>query len=123
MTVLLDVAAVSKSFGGVKAVQDVSLTIGPGERVALIGPNGAGKSTLFDVLSGLQRPDEGNVVFQGKDITNIAASKRSGLGIARTFQVAPIFASLTVAENVEAALLAASKRSFWPFGRLSPRGR
>ncbi|MCR9257027.1 MAG: ABC transporter ATP-binding protein [Alphaproteobacteria bacterium] len=119
MTALLEAHGLSKAFGGVQAVQDVSLTVGAGEKVALIGPNGAGKSTLFDMLSGASRPDSGKVLFQGRDVTGLGADRRCRLGIGRTFQVAPVFASLTVRENVEAALLTARNKAFSPFGRLA----
>jgi branched-chain amino acid transport system ATP-binding protein len=96
---LLEVKGVSRSFGGVAANQNVSLTLKEGEILGLIGPNGAGKSTLFNIIAGAVKPDQGQITFQGKDITGISASDACAVGIARTFQVVKNFDGMTVLEN------------------------
>jgi len=95
-----------KNFGGVAAVRDVSLTVAGGEMVALIGPNGAGKSTCFNMLSGQLRPDAGRVRIGGRDATGRAPRRVWRMGVGRTFQITATFASMTVRENVQMALLA-----------------
>ena len=97
---LLRVEEVSVSFGGVSALTDVDLTLESGSVTGLIGPNGAGKTTLFKVVSGLQAPDSGRVVFDGRDITSLKPYQRARLGIGRTFQRLEIFGSLTVRDNI-----------------------
>ncbi|WP_216894355.1 ABC transporter ATP-binding protein [Nocardia alni] len=97
---LLDVAGVSRSFGGVRAVDDVSLSVLPGETVGLIGPNGAGKSTMLALIAGALRPDRGTVRFAGHDVTSYATAKRARLGLVRTFQAASPLTRMTVKENV-----------------------
>ena len=97
---ILKVNAVTKCFGGLTAVDDVSFHVNPGEIVGLIGPNGAGKTTLFNVISGYYGPTKGSVVFQGKDIGHKPPYYLAGVGIGRTFQVVKPFAGLTVLENV-----------------------
>jgi branched-chain amino acid transport system ATP-binding protein len=104
---LLEVAGVVRRYGGLIAVDDVSLTLGHQDRLAVIGPNGAGKTTLFKLIAGEVRSDAGAVRFDGQDVTRWSARRRARLGIARTFQVSNLFPSLTVAENV---LLAAQAR-------------
>jgi len=97
---MLEVANVSKRFGSLVALQDISLQVEPGELRAIIGPNGAGKTTLFNLISGFYRPTAGKVVFDGRDITTMAVHERVALGMARTFQITEIFPELTVFENV-----------------------
>jgi branched-chain amino acid transport system ATP-binding protein len=97
---LLAVAGVTKRFGGVVANRDVSFAVAPGELVGIIGPNGAGKSTLFDLITGFQRPDEGQVTLDGRDVTGFRPDRISHLGVARTFQKLKPFAGMTVLENV-----------------------
>lgn len=101
----LAAAHLVRTFGGVRAVDDVSLSVAPGEIVALIGPNGAGKSTLFNMLGGQLRPEQGAITLDGTDITGQSPRAAWRSGIARTFQVAAVFRSFTVAENVQIALL------------------
>jgi branched-chain amino acid transport system ATP-binding protein len=96
----LVIAGVSKRFGGVSALQDVSLSLGPGEIVSIIGPNGAGKSSLLNAISGFYRPDVGRITMGAVDITAARPSKIAALGIARTFQNIALFKGLTVIENV-----------------------
>ncbi len=96
----LDVRNVSKSFGNLIALRDVSLTVESGELRAIIGPNGAGKTTFFNLISGLFAPSTGTIAFDGRDVTALPAHKRVELGMARTFQITEIFPELTVFENV-----------------------
>src|SRR5438132_5523477 len=96
----LDAVGVSKRFGGVAALSDVSLSAGEGETVGLVGPNGAGKTTLFNCLLGLLRPDAGRITFKGVDLTRLPVHRRARLGIGRTFQRAELFAGLTVREHL-----------------------
>ena len=93
---MLAVEGLSKSFGGVAAIQDVSLKFAPGSLTAIIGPNGAGKTTFFNLISGAIRPDKGRVTLSGEDIVGLAPAQIARRGIARSFQIASIFPSLTV---------------------------
>ncbi len=97
---LLEVREVSKSFGSLLAVRDVSLAVPPGELRAVIGPNGAGKTTFFNLISGFFPPSAGRILFDGQDITRMSAHQRVALGMARTFQITEIFPELTVFENI-----------------------
>jgi branched-chain amino acid transport system ATP-binding protein len=112
-----------KSFGGVHAVDHVSFAIGPGEFLALIGPNGAGKSTCFNMINGQLRPDGGRVLFQDRDITGSTPRQIWRLGVGRTFQIAATFGSMTVAENVQMALLSYGGEIFSMFGAAAKRHR
>jgi branched-chain amino acid transport system ATP-binding protein len=103
---------VSRHFGGLKAVDDVSLTIEPGERHALIGPNGAGKTTLFNVISGELAATRGTIVLFDEEVTRFPPYERAARGIARTFQVTRLFANLTVLDNVRLACEALDSRKF-----------
>ena len=103
---LLEVRHLARSFGGVDAVRDVSFTVAPGEVVALIGPNGAGKTTCFNLVNGQLAPDRGEVLLAGEAITGRSPREIATRGVGRTFQVAATFASMTVRENIELALLA-----------------
>jgi branched-chain amino acid transport system ATP-binding protein len=96
----LVVSQVSKHFGGISAVQDVSFCVRPGEIVSIIGPNGAGKTSLLNTISGFYRADAGSITMQGTDITRARPSQIAALGIARTFQNIALFTGLTVVENV-----------------------
>jgi branched-chain amino acid transport system ATP-binding protein len=108
---LLEVRNVSKHFGSLVAVDKVSLHVEPGELRAIIGPNGAGKTTFFNMISGYFPPTTGAIVFDGRDVTQVPASDRVRLGMARTFQITEIFPELTVHENVlSAAEVAAGQR-------------
>ena len=100
MSPLLEVVGISKAFGGLRAVQDVSLQVPTGSLTALIGPNGAGKTTLFALMSGFLRPDQGRIVFAGQDITGQAPHVNAALGLTRTFQIVQPFAAQTVRENI-----------------------
>ncbi|MFN3655946.1 MAG: ABC transporter ATP-binding protein [Pseudolabrys sp.] len=109
---VLSVRSLSKSFGGVHAVNEVSFEIGKGEFLALIGPNGAGKSTCFNMINGQLPPDSGEILFEGKNIAGLAPRDIWRLGVGRTFQVAATFASMTVIENVQMALISHGRETY-----------
>jgi branched-chain amino acid transport system ATP-binding protein len=108
MTAMLEVRGVSKHFGSLRAVQDVTLTVEKGEMRAIIGPNGAGKTTFFNTITGFFPPTTGDIVFDGEVITKLSASQRVARGMARTFQITEIFPELTVRENVRIGVESAS---------------
>ena len=97
---MLEVTGLSKAFGGLKAIDEASLTVGAGEIVGLIGPNGAGKTTLFAAIAGFHRPDAGRIAFGGRDITGLPPHKICAAGMVRTFQITQPFAKITVRENI-----------------------
>jgi branched-chain amino acid transport system ATP-binding protein len=105
---LLKVESVSKHFGNLIAVNNVSMTVEPGELRAIIGPNGAGKTTFFNLISGFLRPSSGRVIFDGEDITALLPARRVWRGIARTFQVTEVFPELSVRENLRIPVEVAS---------------
>jgi len=96
----LAISAISKHFGGVRAVEGVSLSVGRGELISIIGPNGAGKTSLLNMISGFYRPDTGSILFEGQDITGARPSRIAALGIARTFQNIALFSGMTVLDNI-----------------------
>ena len=100
MSALLEVRGVSKRFGGLVAVSDVSFSIAEGEILGLIGPNGAGKTTLFNIVNGVYKADQGSITFAGKDISSYSPNKVVHLGLARTHQIVKPLNDLTVLENV-----------------------
>lgn len=102
---LLQVRNISKTFGGVQALRGVNFDLDEGQLLALIGPNGAGKSTCFNVLNGQLRPDSGNIILAGKELVGLNARQIWQHGVGRTFQVAAVYGSMTVVENVQLALL------------------
>jgi len=112
---VLEVRALYKGFGGVQAVAGVDFGVAEGELLAMIGPNGAGKSTCFNMLNGQLRPDRGSVRLNGRDITGLPPRDVSRLGVGRTFQITATFGSMTVAENVQTALIAHHRglRGLW----------
>ncbi len=97
---LLKLEKVTKRFGGLTAVDSVDLEVEEGEAIGIVGPNGSGKTTLYNLISGVYIPDEGRVIFDGKDITTLPPHARTPLGLARTFQIPRPFGSATVRENV-----------------------
>ena len=97
---LLEVERLSKGFGGVRAVHDVSFTLDESELLGVMGPNGSGKTTLFNLIAGALRPDTGRIRFQGHDVTGMAPHRICARGIARTFQLVKPFAGLSALENV-----------------------
>ena len=101
---MLDVKNLSISFGGLKAVDDFSITIEKGQLYGLIGPNGAGKTTIFNLLTGVYKPDGGRILLDGKDITGHKAIQINQAGIARTFQNIRLFKELSVLDNVKVGL-------------------
>jgi branched-chain amino acid transport system ATP-binding protein len=114
---VLELKALSKSFGGLTAVRDVTLSIMPGDRKAIIGPNGAGKTTLFNLITGIFPSSSGQVLLFGQDVTAWPSHRRTALGMARTFQITSLFPRLTVLDNVLLAIqgLRPSKFVMWRF--------
>jgi branched-chain amino acid transport system ATP-binding protein len=112
---ILHVERLQKRFGGLAAIDNVELDVQRGELVAIIGPNGAGKTTLINLLTGVYRPDDGLIFFQGEDVTSLPVHTRSMRGLARSFQITSIFSEMTVIENVAIAAQAHSGHSyrFW----------
>jgi branched-chain amino acid transport system ATP-binding protein len=109
---MLEVRGLSKSFGGFLAVNKATLDVSKGEIVAVIGPNGAGKTTLFNLVTGILKPDEGQVIFKGEEITGLPAHKTCKKGITRSFQVVNIFSRLTVFENVRISVLSQQGKTY-----------
>ncbi|MFO1189966.1 MAG: ABC transporter ATP-binding protein [Alphaproteobacteria bacterium] len=101
----LEIRNLSKRFGGIQAVNDVSLAVRQGEILGIIGPNGAGKSTLFELISGTQSADRGSITFNGRELTGLASYRISRLGVARTFQKLRPFLGMTVVDNVMVSAL------------------
>ncbi|KZM50079.1 ABC transporter ATP-binding protein [Labrenzia sp. OB1] len=112
MTAVLKVEGLSKSFGGVKAVNGVDFEVAPGELKALIGPNGAGKSTCFNMLMGQLMPSAGKVYLKGEQITGLPPRVIWRKGVGRTFQITGTYQSMTVAENVQMALMSHHRKLF-----------
>lgn len=103
MTHLLETKGLTKNFGALRAVDDVSLTLDAGDTLGIIGPNGAGKSSLFNLIAGVMKADSGQVLWQGRDITRLSAADRCRTGIGRTYQIPKPFGGLTVHENLMVA--------------------
>ncbi|HEX6141914.1 MAG TPA: ABC transporter ATP-binding protein [Geminicoccaceae bacterium] len=108
---MLEVLGLTRAFGGNVAVQDVSFSVDAGELLALIGPNGAGKTTCFNCLNGQLKPDAGRIILDGRDIQGLPPRRVFRQGVGRTFQITRTFASMTVRENVQAALIASRRRT------------
>ena len=102
---VLEVQGISRSFGGLRAVDDLSFHVGTGEIVGLLGPNGSGKTTALHLISGALRPDHGSVRFQGREMAGAPPHRMARAGIARTFQLVRVFQTMTVRENVQAGLM------------------
>ncbi len=122
---LLVAHGLSKSFGGLPAVRAVGFALEAGERLAIIGPNGAGKSTCFNMVGGQLRPDDGRIVLDGEDLTGLAPHEIWAKGVGRTFQVATVFGSMSVLENVQTALMSHTGLldRLWGAGRCLHRER
>ena len=118
MTIALETRGLKCRFGAFVVTNDVNLQVEQGARHALIGPNGAGKTTCFNVITGLQEPTSGKVLFEGRDITNKNPFKRARLGIARTFQKLEVFGSLSARENI---MVAAEQRRTWDRSGFDPK--
>jgi ABC-type branched-subunit amino acid transport system ATPase component len=118
-TPLLETRSLSKNFGALAATRDVNFRLEPGARHALIGPNGAGKTTFINLLTGVLRPTEGQVLMKGRDITDVEQAERVKLGIARTFQINRLFRGLSVLENV---YIAVAERLGAAWSMLQPAG-
>ncbi|GHF40219.1 ABC transporter ATP-binding protein [Seohaeicola zhoushanensis] len=112
MTAVLKVEGLNKSFGGIKATDNLNLTVEAGELHAVIGPNGAGKTTMISQLCGTQIPDSGRVLFKGRDITRLAPHRRAHLGITRSYQITSLIMEMSVLDNVALALQAREGHSF-----------
>ncbi len=112
MSIILETQHLRKEFGGLVAVQDVSLEIEQGHTHSIIGPNGAGKTTFFNLLSGKYRPTRGHVMYKGRDITSLPLHRRAHIGMGRSFQITNIFPHLSVLENVRLAAQAMSSVNF-----------
>ncbi|WP_186417252.1 ABC transporter ATP-binding protein [Bosea sp. CS1GBMeth4] len=121
MSPVLEVRNLGKSFGGVRAVDDVSFSVEAGKLLALIGPNGAGKTTCFNMLNGQLPSDRGEVIFDGRTITGLKPREVWRLGVGRTFQITATFASMSVRENVQMALVSHAGESWKLFGRAKDR--
>ena len=118
---LLEARGVTRAFGSLVAINDVSFAVEQGELRAVIGPNGAGKTTFFNLISGFFPPTKGSIWFEGKDITKMSADRRVTIGIARTFQVTEIFPELTVHENLLIPVEAAAGLRLSPWIRRATR--
>jgi branched-chain amino acid transport system ATP-binding protein len=113
----LSVSNLSKAYGGVQAVREVSFSVAPGEMVAIIGPNGAGKTTCFNMLNGQLAPDRGDIRLDGASLVGLSPHRVSRLGVGRTFQVTATFGSMSVRENVQTALLSHHGRNYSMWSR------
>lgn len=114
----LRVQALSKRFGGLPAIDALSLTVMPGERRLILGPNGAGKTTLFNLVTGELAADSGSVSLFGRDVSRLCAHERAAAGMARTYQILTLFGTDTVLHNVVLALLGRSRQRWNPWARL-----
>ena len=115
---LLEVTNLSRSFGGVTALNQVSFDLEGGQLLAIIGPNGAGKSTCFNLINGQLQPDEGNIKIDGQEVVGLKPRHIWELGVGRTFQVTATFASMTVLENIQVALASFHKMARSPLRKL-----
>jgi len=120
---LLEIKELSKKFGGVQALWEVSLEVKKGEVHALIGPNGAGKTTLFNCISGIYRPEQGSIRFKGEEITRKAPHRVPQLGIARTFQNLELFRNATVLDNIMLGRYMHKKTTFFSEALFLPKAR
>jgi len=119
MTALFEATKLGKSYGVLKALEDVTLAINEGELVSIVGPNGAGKTTLVNLLTGLLTPTTGDVRFRGESVAGIGPVELADRGVARAFQLIQIFPQLTVAETIAAAVVSRQKKRWRLFSRLA----
>jgi branched-chain amino acid transport system ATP-binding protein len=119
MTVLFETTQLGKSYGVLKALEDVTLAIHEGELVSIVGPNGAGKTTLVNLLTGLLKPSTGDVRFLGESVAGFGPVELADRGVARAFQLIQIFPQLTVAETIAAAVVSRQKKRWRLFARLA----
>ncbi|GEO37905.1 branched-chain amino acid transport system ATP-binding protein [Skermanella aerolata] len=117
-TAVLEIAGLNRFFGGLPAVQNVTLKVEAGERRLLLGPNGAGKTTLFNLIAGDLKPSSGTISLFGRDVTKLRTDQRTQCGVARTYQIITLFAKQTLAHNVVLSLLGLRKRRWNPFADL-----
>jgi branched-chain amino acid transport system ATP-binding protein len=120
---LLELDLVSKAFGGLNVISELELDVAEGEIVSVIGPNGAGKTTLFNLVTGIYRPDEGDIRFAGRSVVGLEPHRITQLGIARTFQTLRLFLNMTVKENVMAAAYGHTKSNVLQSILRTPRAR
>src|SRR3954462_7396953 len=118
----LQIAGLNKRFGGLPAIQNVSLEVMPGERRLIIGPNGAGKTTLFNLITGDLPPDAGSIKLFGQELTGVRTQNRIHLGLARTYQILTLFPRETLIHNVVLALLGLSQVRWNPWRALTGYG-
>ncbi len=119
----LEICNLRLSFGGVVAVRDVDLTVHTGELMAVIGPNGAGKTSLLNCITGFYRPQQGKIIFNGRDITHLHTHQLVGVGVGRTFQNIELFPGMTVLANMTLARHIHCRYSFWRSCLFSPKVR
>ena len=119
MTALLETKSVSKCYGALRALEEISIAIRPDEVVSVVGPNGAGKTTLVNLLTGLLTPTTGEVLFMGENIVGIGPVRLAERGLVRSFQLIQIFPQLTVAETIAAAVVSRQKKRWRLFARLA----
>ncbi|MDQ6780449.1 MAG: ABC transporter ATP-binding protein [Candidatus Eremiobacteraeota bacterium] len=120
---LLSLQDLTKTFGGLLAVKNLSLDVAPGRILSLIGPNGAGKSTVFNLITGIYRPSAGEIIFEGRRITGLGPDAVAAAGIMRTFQNIRLFAFMTVLENVMVGQHARMHAALWDGALRTPRAR
>jgi branched-chain amino acid transport system ATP-binding protein len=123
MSLALQIERVSKSFGGLMAVHDVTLEVEEGTVMGLIGPNGAGKTTLFNVITGFHRPSSGRIAAHGEEISGLSPDAICRRGICRTFQLLEVFPTMTVFDNVAVGVLASQRRTFQVLGTIGETSR
>ena len=112
---ILSLEKVTKSFGGIRANDEVTFSILEGEILGIIGHNGAGKTTLFNVITGRPKPDTGSIIFKGEDITGLTSAKVAAKGISRTFQISTLFNKMTVYQNINVAHYLFIRKAFWKY--------
>jgi branched-chain amino acid transport system ATP-binding protein len=120
---VLELDGVSLAFGGLRAVEDLDIAVGEGEIVSLIGPNGAGKTTVFNLVTGVYRPDTGDIRLGGQSLVGRPPHRIAAMGVARTFQTLRLFQNMTVKENVKAATYGSTRARMWQSILRTPRAR